>query len=120
MFELMIQPDDGEPFEVSAGMRDVRLWEKTHPKRGLGQLQDGAGISAVLLFEIAYSACRRQKRIPAELTEDEFCEAYEIDVETPQEKAARLRAQALRDDLLAVDEDDEDVPNDLDPTPAAP
>jgi hypothetical protein len=74
MFELRIQPDGAEPFDVSAGMRDVRLWEKTHRGRSMGQLQSADGVSATVLFEVAYTACKRQGAIPAGLTEDEFCE----------------------------------------------
>lgn len=122
MFEFLLQPDAGEPVEMTAGMRDVRLWEKTHPKRSMGQLQDGAGISATILFEVAYSAAKRQGRIPAGMTEDEFVEQYEIDVETPDEKAARLRAEDLKrriQDGVPPADDDEGDPSGLDPTPAA-
>jgi hypothetical protein len=114
MFELRIHPDGAEPFDVTAGMRDVRQWEKTHRGRGLGQLQSKDGISATILFEIAYTACRRQSRIPAGLTEDEFADTFEIDVETPDEKAARLRAENLKRHI-----EDGEVPEDGDPTPPA-
>lgn len=123
MFEFRVIPDDPavEPFDLTAGMRDVRIWEKTHPRRGMGMLQDAAGVKAEVLFEIAFSACRRQKLIPAEMTEESFIDAHEIDIETPGEKAARKKAERLRDEILTAGEpeipgDEEDAG--LDPTPA--
>jgi len=112
MFEILVQPDGLDSFELSAGLRDIRLWEKTHAKRSMGQLQDGAAISATILFEVAYSACRRQGLIP-DITEDVFCESYEIEVETPEEKRARLAAEGFRDQVRA------EQAASLDPTLAA-
>jgi hypothetical protein len=101
MFELRLTPDStGETFDVSAGMRDVVMWEKTHRGRSLAQIGEG-NLSAVMIYELAFAACRRQQLIPRELTEQEFNDTYEIDVETPDEHAARLRAEALRDRIAA-------------------
>lgn len=126
MFELTVTPDGGDPIEVSAGLRDIRIWEKTHAKRSLGMLQDGANISATILFEVAYAACRRQGIIAATLTEDDFVEAFEIDVETPEEKRARKAAERFADEARAAaqhaqGEPDEATEGDaeVDPTPAA-
>lgn len=119
MFEFLIKPDDGEPFEISAGLRDIRMWEKTHPKRSMGQLQDGAGISAIILFEVAYAALRRQGRLPEGLSEDAFAALYDIEVETPEEKRARLAAEKFRDDARAAIAAEEEGRDSLDPTHAA-
>lgn len=112
MFELRVTPDGGEAFDLSAGMRDVRMWEKTHKGRGMGMLREAEGVSATLLFEIAYSACRRQKLIPDGMTEDEFTEMYEVDIETPEERTARQRAEELTARIRGGE-----VSDDADPTP---
>lgn len=89
MFKFTVTPDaeGAEPFELDATMRDLRVWEKTHHKRSLGQATDGAAISATMLFEIAYSACVRQRKIPAGLTEEQFAEQYEIEPDDDGEDA---------------------------------
>lgn len=100
MFDLRIAPDDGEPFDVKAGMRDVVMWEKTHRGRSLSQLGDG-GLSAGMVYELAFSACQRQQLIPREMTEKQFTDTHEIDVETPEQSAARQRAEDLKARILA-------------------
>lgn len=101
MFDFKIIPDmpGAEPFQVTAGMRDIRLWEKTHPKRSVGQLSDAANLSATILFELANAACRRQGLLVDNLTDDQFADAYEIDL--------------LEDE----DESDSEVTQEGDPTP---
>lgn len=83
MFTFKVVPDDPavEPFELTAGMRDLRLWEKTNKGRGLGMLGDKAGVSVVILFEIATAAATRQRKVPIGTTADEFAEAYEIELQ---------------------------------------
>lgn len=85
MFEFKIKPDDGDEFALTAGMRDLRMWEKTHKGRGMGSLGDKSTLTATIMFEIAYAACKRQGRIPATLTGDEFADQYEIDIEDDDE-----------------------------------
>jgi hypothetical protein len=116
MFELRVTPDGGETIDISAGMRDVRMWEKTHKGRSMGMLRDADGVSAGLLFEIAYASMRRQGLLPDGLTEEEFTETYELDIEDENEKAARLRAEALTARIEGADA--EEVPDEADPTPA--
>lgn len=127
MFEFRIVPDDGEAFDLTAGMRDLVMWEKTHRGRALAQVGDG--LSASMVYEIAFSACRRQQVLPRDLTEPEFIAGYEVDVETVDEKAARLRAEALKQRIAEgvvppdateddVEDDDASPPaGDVDPTP---
>lgn len=124
MFEFRVVPDEGEAFDLTAGMRDLVMWEKTHKGRGLAQVGDG--LTASMIYEIAFSACRRQQLLPRELAEADFVAGYEVDVETAQEKAARLRAEELKRRIdegtvppdATVDElDDEPLPaGDVDPT----
>lgn len=101
MFDLIVTPDDGEPIELEAGMRDVRMWEKTHRGRALAT-HLGENMKAEYLFELAYSACRRQQLIPPELTEEQFVETYEIDLEQPGERARRKAAAAFKAELSAA------------------
>lgn len=102
MFEFTVTPDGGESFELVAGMRDLRMWERTHKGRVFGQIANAEGMSATALYEIAYSACRRQQLIPADVTEEQFADRYELD-------------------LIDDDEDDEqEGAAPADPTPAAP
>ena len=114
MFNFRVTPDSGQPFGLTAGMRDVRWWEKTHRGRSMGMLQSAAGVSAGVLFEIAYSAARRQGLVPDTMTGDAFADAFEIDVETADEHAARLRAEGLVDRINEADAEGGE-----DPTPAA-
>lgn len=102
MFEFTVIPDNGDEFKIEAGMRDLRMWEKTHKGRGMGSLGDKSTLTATIMFEIAYAACKRQGKIPAGLTGDEFAEQYEIDIEDDDEPEA-----------------DEDVEAPGDPTPSA-
>jgi hypothetical protein len=81
-FEFEIIPDDQtiEPFRVEAGMRDLRMWEKLHRGRGLGLLGDKSSITATIMFEIAYSAARRQGKIPNTMTGDLFADTHELNI----------------------------------------
>lgn len=40
MFIWRVVPDEGEPYVVEAGTRDVLAWEKERPGRSAQQLQD--------------------------------------------------------------------------------
>lgn len=94
MFEFRILPDGGKPFEISATMRDLRMWEKTHRGRSMGMLSDRSAVSATILFEIAYSACRRQGVIDSQMTGDTFAETFDFElgeeVEEEGEPAEKL------------------------------
>lgn len=89
MFEFKVVPDDPdvEPFEITAGMRDLRLWEKAFPKRVMGMLGDKGTMSATIMFELAFIACRRQGKLSDSMSVvrgpdgvDLFADAYEIDL----------------------------------------
>lgn len=101
MFHLLITPDDGsDRFEVTAGMRDLVIWERTHKGRSLSQVGDGA-LTAGMLYEIGFSACTRQQLIPRGTSAPEFFEAYEIDVESEAERTARHAAERLKERIEA-------------------
>lgn len=101
MFDMIVTPDDGEPIEIEANMRDVRMWEKTHRGRALAS-HLGENMKAEYLFELAFSACRRQRLIPAELTEESFIETHEIELEEPGARARRHAARAFRAEIVGA------------------
>jgi hypothetical protein len=103
MFDFKITPDEGDTFELTAGMRDIVMWERTHKGRAFAQLGDG-GMSATMLYEIAYSACRRQGLVPREISEQQFIASYEIEL-GEDEPAAEPEAPPTPDD-----EDDDSDP----------
>jgi hypothetical protein len=45
MFTWRVIPDDGDPYIVEAGTRDVLAWEKERPGRSAQQLQDNFQVS---------------------------------------------------------------------------
>lgn len=102
MFKMTIIPDgDGiEPFEIDAKLRDLVWWEKAFKGRSLGMLSNEGKVSATIMFEIGYSACRRQGIIDATVTLDAFLAGYDIELD--------------EDD----DEDESEVRDDEDPTNA--
>jgi len=114
MFNFRLTPDDGETIDVVASMRDVRMWEKTHKGRSLGQLSDGAGISATILYELGFTAAKRGQSIPSGLTEDDFADRYDLEVETDEQTAARTAAVDLKARIEAGA-----VESGEDPTPPA-
>lgn len=80
-FEFEIIPDDGsEPFRLNAGMRDLRTWEKLFKGRGLGDMRDASGVTATIMYEIAYAAARRQGKIPNTLTLDGFADTHDLNL----------------------------------------
>ena len=102
MFEFTIIPDSGEQFPIVAGMRDLRMWEKTHKGRGMGSLGDKSTLTATILFEIAYAACKRQGKIPAELTGDQFADLYEIDIDFEDESEDESDVETPGDPTLSA------------------
>lgn len=81
MFEFEIVSDlTGETTAVAAGMRDVRMWEKTFPRRSFGQLTDKSNFSATVMYEIAFTAARRRGVVDGGLTLEQFVERYDLAV----------------------------------------
>lgn len=97
MFPFKITPDDpqAEPFDIVAGMRDLRVWEKTNPKRSMGSLNTPSAISATVMFEVAYAACVRQQRIPRGMTLDEFAETHEIEMPDEDDEEAQTAVEQV-------------------------
>lgn len=89
-FSFTVTPDDGDEFRVDAGMRDLRLWEKTFRGRSLGQLGDEAKLSATILFEIAFSAAARRGLLTG------------VSLDRPAESFERF---ALSHDISMIDDD---------------
>jgi hypothetical protein len=83
MFKMTIQPDqDGvEPFEIDAKLRDLVWWEKAFKGRSLGMLSNEGKVSATIMFEIGYSACRRQGVLDATVTLEQFINTHDIELE---------------------------------------
>lgn len=98
MFKFTVRPDDPAllDFDVEAGMRDLRRWEKTHKGRVFGQIADAKGMSATALFEIAFAACSRQGLIPPGLTEDQFAETHDIDLLEDDEESGETAEDPTR------------------------
>lgn len=89
-----IEPDEGEPYEVTAQSRDVLTWEKAGKGRAFGELANR--MAMVDMYGLAYFAARRQGLFTGTVQEWE---------------------QSV--DLTPTDED-EDEEKEPDPTPAGP
>lgn len=70
-----VVPDGDAPeFRVVAGPREVALWERTGKGRSLGKLESDPSMTA--LYEIAYTACKRQGLVSCSLAE--FLDGYDV------------------------------------------
>jgi hypothetical protein len=58
MFVWRVIPDDGEPYVVEAGTRDVLAWEKERTGRSAQQLQDNFHVSNA--YWLAHRAATRK------------------------------------------------------------
>jgi hypothetical protein len=58
VFTFRIVPDNGEPYEVRAGTRDVAAWERSGKDNSMANLERDLRISD--LYWIAYLAAKRQ------------------------------------------------------------
>ncbi|HEY0638716.1 MAG TPA: hypothetical protein VGD67_13785 [Pseudonocardiaceae bacterium] len=94
MITFKVTPDDGEPYEVTAGSRDVYRWEKTGRGRSFAQFQSDLRMTS--MYELAHAAATRQGLYTSDLTA--FIDAHELET------------------VAARDEDDEG----RDPTRPAP
>lgn len=66
MITVTVVPDDGKPYDLTATMRDLVLWEKTHKGKRMAQLSEPA---ATDLYEIAHVAAKRQGKFDGTLAE---------------------------------------------------
>lgn len=74
MFAFKVTPDDGPEFEVTAGSRDVLVWEKTNKGKSFSGLADGLQMAD--LYKLAFIASKRQGLF--EGVSKEFEESCEI------------------------------------------
>lgn len=97
MFVWRVIPDEGEPYIVEAGTRDVLAWEKERPGRSAQQLQDNFQVANA--YWLAHRAAVRAGKF--EGSRKEF------------EESVDLESGAL---VPATDSDEDGA----DPTPPAP
>lgn len=82
MFSWRVIPDEGEPYIVRAGTRDVLAWEKDKPGRSAQQLTDNFHVQNA--YWLAYRAAKRVGLFDG--TRQEFEQS--VDLETALEEAA--------------------------------
>lgn len=99
MMTFDITPDNGQPYRLTAGSRDVLSWEKAGKGRSFRQL--GQETTMAGLYGLAYFAARRQGHFGGSLAEWE--ESVEL--------------MPVRDD---DEPDDEEAGEGVDPTQPAP
>jgi hypothetical protein len=109
MFTFKIKPDGGEPIQFESDSRDVANWERTTKDATMGQLgaDNGAGLSYVALYRIAYFAAKRQGLIGS-MTESEFNRGYALDL-VDTDAADEKAEEDLRGELVELVMDDEDL-----------
>lgn len=67
---LLVEPDDGDDWKVDINMRTVERWERTFQGRSFGQLLGPGGMSASAMYELAWTAAKRDGRpLPEKFTE---------------------------------------------------
>jgi hypothetical protein len=75
MFVWRVIPDEGEPYIVEAGTRDVLAWEKERPGRSAQQLQDNFHVSNA--YWLAHRAATRAGKF--EGSRKEFEESVDLE-----------------------------------------
>jgi hypothetical protein len=110
MFTFKIKPDGGEPIQFESDSRDVANWERTTKDATMGQLgaDNGAGLSYVALYRIAYFAAKRQGLI-GPMTESEFNRGYALDLVDPDAAEGSARDEPQLDELVELVMEDEDL-----------
>lgn len=98
MFTWRVTPDDGEPYIVRAGTRDVLAWEKDKPGRSAQQLTDDFHVQDA--YWLAHRAARRAGQFDG--TRREFEESVELET-------------AIETTVPAGETDDGDAEDDADP-----
>ena len=60
MYPFIVKPDNGEPYEVTAGPRDILVWEKTTRGKSFGgDLMDVKALQLTDMYKLAWIASRR-------------------------------------------------------------
>lgn len=83
MFTFKVVPEDGDPFIVKAGTRDVLTWEKT-TKGNKSYAQLMAEPNLVDYYKIAHLAAWRQQLFTGTL--QEFEKTHEIDLTSGEDE----------------------------------
>lgn len=86
MFDFKVTPDSGAPFEVTAGSRDVLVWEKTGKGRNVSKFRNAMEMRD--LYALAHIASRRQGLYSGELRD--FEESVEIDIVEDEDDDAEV------------------------------
>ena len=76
MFDFKVVPDNGESYEVTAGSRDVLVWEKTSKGKNLLTFRDSLAMND--LYRLAHIASRRTGQFHGDFKE--FEETVELDL----------------------------------------
>ncbi|MFI6160393.1 hypothetical protein ACIA59_10635 [Micromonospora haikouensis] len=81
MFDFKIKPDEGDEFELTAGSRDVLVWEKTTKGATFGSIAQGLRITD--MYKIAWISAKRQNMFDGTLAE--FESSVELEFEENEE-----------------------------------
>jgi hypothetical protein len=76
VFTFKVVPDNGDPYEVTAGSRDVLTWEKSGKGRNVSKFRESMEMAD--LYRLAHIASRRLGLYAGDLRE--FEESVEIDL----------------------------------------
>lgn len=91
---FIVTPDDGEPFEVTVDLRDIRLWERLDRRNTMRNMVENPSADAI--FSLTYTAIKRQRLKELPLL-DEWIEATCV-----QTKADNSVASLERNELSSV------------------
>lgn len=88
MITLVVQPDEGTEYEITATSRDVVRWEKTHKGARLANLENA---SMGDLYALAYCAAVRLKKFAG--TEEDFLNTVDIATREDEEATPTKRGR---------------------------
>ncbi|MEQ4301592.1 hypothetical protein ABNF97_09395 [Plantactinospora sp. B6F1] len=84
MFTFEVTPDNGDPYQVTAGSRDVLHWERTTKGKSVGALSEAENFHMADMFKLAWIASRRLSLFAGDLKE--FEAAHEVDLVDDEEE----------------------------------
>lgn len=76
MFNVAIRPDGQDEIKFVSSSRDVSFWERTVHGASLGNIERNGRMADI--ESLAYSAARRRKLIPDDVTLDRFRETCDV------------------------------------------
>lgn len=92
---FVVVPDEGEPFDVTVDLRDIRQWERLGPRNTLRKFAENP--SSDDIFSLVHTAIRRQRLRTLPPTIDEWIDGHRVQVRSDASVAA-----LDRDELAAV------------------